>query len=238
MGIKLPRKKSRIIWVAMLYRLQKILPLSNKSKFKLFLNLEWIFERLSHETSFKNFTYENHPVRQFSKPFILSNISETSCVLDLGCATGEISNIIAEKAKKIVGIDYDKNAIEIAQKKWQRPNLTFYNREALEFLNNSPDKFDTLVLSHILEHLDNPKEFLAKFKSYFQYIYIELPDFEKNYFNYYRKALNLKLIYTDVDHVSEFDRDELKSMVNECGMEVIKEEYRFGLLKIWCRTGN
>ena len=172
MGIKLPRKKPRMFWVSMMYRLQRILPLGNVSKQKLFLNLEWMFDRLAHETSFKNFTYENHPFRTFSKPFILSNIRETSVVLDLGCAQGEITNFIAEKAKKVVGIDYDKKLIEIAQKKWQRPNLAFYNREALEFLNNSPDKFDTLILSHILEHLDNPKEFLDKFKSYFQYIYI------------------------------------------------------------------
>jgi SAM-dependent methyltransferase len=238
MGIKLQRKKPRMIWGSMLYRLSSIFPLGNVAKQKLFLNLEWMFDRLAHETSFKNFTYENHPVRQYSKPFILSNIRETSVVLDLGCGDGEIANFIAEKAKKVVGVDYNKKRIEIAQKRWQRPNLAFYNREALEFLNNTPDKFDTLILSHILEHLDNPKEFLDKFKSYFQYIFIELPDFEKSYLNYYRKALNVKLIYTDDDHVSEFDRDELKTLVTDCGMEVIKEEYRFGLLKLWCKTGN
>lgn len=186
--------------------------------------------------SFKIYTPETHPARQCSKKFILDNIDERSSVLDLGCNLGDISFIIAEKAKKVVGIDYNKKAIEIAKKRYQRRNLEFHYGEALEFLKNSSEHFDVLILSHILEHLDNPEEFLNNFKNNFNSIYIELPDFERNYLNYYRKDLGLKLIYSDNDHISEFDRDELKVLLNNCQLEIIKEEYRYGLIKLWCRN--
>ena len=95
-------------------------------------------------------------------------------------------------------------------------------------------KFDILILSHILEHLDNPQIFINMFKDYFKFIYIEVPDFEKNYLNLYRKDLNLNLIYSDADHISEFDRDELKSLLNSSHLKILKEDYRFGVQKFWC----
>jgi SAM-dependent methyltransferase len=222
--------------LSVIYRVQKYLPFSNKYKFKLFLDLEWIFDRLSHEMSFKYYLPETHSVREHSKKFILDNVDEISSVLDLGCNVGDISFIIAEKAKKVVGIDYNEKAIELAKRRYQRHNLEFHHGEALEFLKNSSEHFDILILSHILEHLDNPQEFLNNFKNDFKSIYIELPDFERNYLNYYRKDLGLKLIYSDDDHISEFDRDELRTLLNNCKIEIINEEYRYGLIKLWCKN--
>jgi SAM-dependent methyltransferase len=236
MGIKLSRQKPRNILTSVIYRVQKILPFSHRYKIKLFLDLEWIFERLTHEMSFKNYSPETHPIRQCSKKFILDNLDETSCVLDLGCNLGDISFIVAEKAKKVVGIDYNKTAIEIAKNRYQRQNLEFHHGEAFEFLKGSTEHFDVLILSHILEHLDNPQEFLDKYKSNFNTIYIELPDFERSYLNYYRNDLGVKLIYSDNDHISEFDRDELKTLLNNCKLEIINEEYRYGLIKLWCKN--
>lgn len=199
------------------------------------MDLEWIFDRLSHELSFKYYSPQTHPVRQSSRKFILDNLNETNCVLDLGCNLGDVSFFIAEKVKKVVGIDYNQAAINTAKNRYRRQNLEFHHGEALEFLKSSSEHFDVLILSHILEHLDDPQEFLNTFKDRFESIYIELPDFERNYLNSYRKDLGVKLLYSDDDHISEFDRDELKTLLNTCKLEVIKEEYRYGLIKLWCK---
>jgi SAM-dependent methyltransferase len=238
MGIKLSRKKPKNALLSVIYRIQKILPFSNSFKYKLFLNLEWIFERLSHEMSFKYYAHKDHPMRLSSMKFILDQVDEKSCVLDLGCNQGDMSYDLAQKARKVVGIDFDSKAIEIAKKQYQKNNLEFHNREALEYLKSSSESFDILILSHILEHLDDPQGFLSAFKDSFKYIYIEVPDFEKTYLNYFRKDIGIKLIYTDDDHVSEFDRIELKALLNNCGIEIKREEYRYGLIKLWCKTNN
>lgn len=236
MGIKLNRKKSKLFILSFCYRIHKLIPLSNKKKFRLYLNLEWIFDRLAHEMSFKVYSPEMHPVRTKSKDFILQKISSESVVLDLGCNLGDIAFIIAEKAKEVVGIDYNSTAIAEANRVYKRENLAFIYGEALEYLERREKKFDTLILSHILEHLDNPGEFLFKFKDYFEWIYIELPDFDKYYLNQYRVDQKLELVYSDSDHVTEFDRYELMELLEKCQIEIVRSEYIYGLQKLWCKN--
>ncbi len=236
MGVKLERKKPRILLLTILYRLHKILPLSKRTKIRLYLDLEWIFDRLAHEMSFVVYKPNDHPWRYFTKKTILNHIDSTNRVLDLGCNLGDISFMIAEKAKAVVGIDYNEKAIHTAKERYQKENLTFLHAEALDYLKNNTEKFDTLILSHILEHLDDPKGFLLSFKDYFERIYIELPDFDRYYLNHYRKDLNCKLIYSDDDHITEFDRYELRDLLKECKIEVFEAEYIYGVQKLWCRV--
>lgn len=202
---------------------------------RLFLDLEWMFDRLSHEYSFKVFQQDKHPILNFTTVFLKEVLRKDFRVLDLGCGDGIISNNIAKLTSKVVGIDHNCNAIENAKVKFKRDNLEFICGEARDYLRNNKEHFDVLFLSHILEHIDNPKDFLLEFKPYFNYIYIELPDFDKAYLNQYRVMLGNKLVFTDNDHVSEFDREELNQLLEEAGIEIIKANYRFGFLAVWCR---
>lgn len=234
MGIKLQRQKKRNLLLSCIYRIHKILPISSKRKLKLYLDLEWIFDRLSHETSFQYYDEDQHPIRVHSKQFILNRIQEDHIVLDLGCKYGNMSHYISQKAKKVTGIDFDQKAIQIAKETYQQSNLNFEVEEALSYIERQDFKFDVLILSHILEHLNDPTEFLASFAQHFKLIYIELPDFNKTYLNLYRQKTGNNLIYTDTDHISEFDRFELSKLILDCGLKIIEEEYIFGIQKIWC----
>lgn len=237
MGLHLKRNKKKILLLSIIYRLSKLLfMVSSKKKLNLYLNLEWIFDRLAHEESFKNFETDNHPLRIFSLDFIQKQISPLDNVLDLGCNLGEISNKIAEFSNQVVGVDYNNDLITIAKTKYKKPNLNFICTDAFSYLEKTNEKFDVIILSHILEHIDNPEMFLKKCIPYAKKIFIELPDFEKTYLNYYRSAMNNKLNYTDVDHIWEFNRTELFSLINGVGLKVIDCEFKFGVIKVWCET--
>jgi SAM-dependent methyltransferase len=188
--------------------------------------------------SFAIYKPSGHPARVFSQQTILKHLDNTKTVLDLGCNLGDISFMIAEAAKEVVGIDYNAKAIEIAKSRYSKDNLTFLNAEALDYLKKNTKPFDVLILSHILEHLDDPRKFLLDFKDYFQNIYIELPDFDRYYLNYYRRDFNCRLIYSDDDHITEFDRYELRDLLKECKIEILEAEYIFGVQKLWCRVGR
>jgi SAM-dependent methyltransferase len=234
MGVKLNRQKPRQMWLSILYRMSK-LPFGNaKTKQKIYLNLEWLFDRLAHENSFKIYSETDHPVRTCTKVFLLDRIKTTDKVLDLGCDKGVMSNYLADKAAKVVGIDFDSTAIETAKTKYKKDNLEFRSEEALAYLKNNKEQFDVLILSHILEHLDNPQQFIDSFKGFFKSIYIEVPDFDRNYLNQYRHDLKMKLIYADDDHVSEFDRTELTTLLKQCNVKVLETEFRYGVQKYWC----
>ncbi len=234
MGVRLPRKKPRNLLLSVLYRLGKLLPLSRQRKFRLYLDLEWIFDRLALEQSFKVYPEDQHPVRTYTRDFILQRIHPSDRVLDLGCKEGYMSDYIAEKAALVVGMDLDAAAISVAKARYHRENLSFVEGEAGAYLETLDTPFDVLILSHILEHLDEPEAFLLRFKGRFRRIYIEVPDFDRYYLNQYRKDHNVALLYSDNDHVSEFDRTELRALLNACGLRIEQEEYRFGVQRIWC----
>ena len=236
MKLKFERRKRRKILFSIIYRLNKF-PFTNRNKkLKLYLNLNWIFWRLAIEQADKNFSFSEESMRTKNLQFLIKKLSRDHKVLDLGCKYGRISSLIAEKTKVTVGVDYDKVAIDIAKKENSKNNLSFYHEDAYNYLTNSDESFDVIVLSHILEHLDGPEEFLTKFKCFFTYFYIEIPDFDDSYLNMYRYKTGARLIYTDDDHIWEFDRDSFQELLIKCDLDIIDSEYRYGLQKYWCKN--
>ena len=237
MGLKLKREKERVFLLSFIYKLSKtFFFLSSKRKFNLYLTLEWIFDRMAHEESFNNFTYEEHPLRFYTIKFIKKRVEITDKVLDLGCKFGEMSNKLADFSEKVVGVDFVMGDIEFAKSKYNKSNLEFIHGDAFEYLKTCAGKFDVIILSHILEHIDNPLEFLKQCSSYTKKLFIEVPDYDKTYLNHYRTSLNNKLQYTDADHVWEFDRVELFELIKDAGLTIVESEFRFGVIKVWCET--
>ncbi|MFZ1808148.1 MAG: class I SAM-dependent methyltransferase [Cyclobacteriaceae bacterium] len=236
MNLKFEREKKYHLLLSFFYKLDKIIPLSNERKFKLYLDLEWIFERLAHEKSFK--VFKNHPVRSKSFSFLKSKLHPDFCVLDLGCNTGDLSYLLSTQTKRVVGIDFNRELIVKARQSFAQNNLEFIHGEAMAYLYKNTQRFEVLVLSHILEHLDTPGSFLIDFKKYFTFIYIEVPDFERTPLNNYRQELNSTLIYSDSDHIWEFDRIGIIDIINEGGLEILDKEYRHGVQKYWCKVTN
>lgn len=240
MGIKLNRNKKRNYLVSFAYRIKNLLFfLSPEKKLSLFLNLEWVFDRLAHEESYNIYNPISHPFRSHSIGLINKHINENDVVLDIGCKYGELSSEIAKKAKSLTAVDYDVKAIEVAKKNYSKiKNLRFLNIDAFDLLKNENTRYDKMILSHLLEHIDQPKEFLEKCLMYSDALYIEVPDFDKSYNNHYRQKLNLDLIYSDADHVSEFDREELFALLNSLDLKIIDCQFIFGMIKIWCKKDN
>ena len=94
--------------------------------------------------------YEIAPerVKQFLEAeiaFVLNKISRKDIVLDLGCGFGRVAIRLAEKAKKVIGIDISKKNIKLAKKiVGSNNNCEFYTMDAinLKFADNS---FDTVI---------------------------------------------------------------------------------------------
>jgi hypothetical protein len=63
-----------------------------------------------------------------------------------------------------------------------------------------------------------------------------VPDFDRYYLNHYRKDFKLPIIYSDDDHISEFDREEIKQLLRDCNIELIESEFIYGVQKFWCRV--
>lgn len=95
-----------------------------------------------------------------------------------------------------------------------------------------------LVLSHVLEHLDDPEAFLSRFSARFEFVYVEVPDFEASAHNLLREQFRLELSYADADHISEFGRSELEGVVRAAGLRIVDVERIHGVQRLWCEKAN
>ncbi len=233
MGQKFTRKKPRNILTSIIYRLGVLPFASKRSKFKLYSDLSWIFNRLSLENSFACMDPEEHPTRLMTLKYIISEVNADSTILDIGCSQGDISYKLSEICKEVVGIDYNFKSIINAKNKYIKNNLNFLCMDASEYLLKSEKKFEVMICSHIIEHLEDPKNFLRSYKNYFKKIYIEIPDFDNTYVNILRNKIGIQPHYSDTDHVFEFSRDELENIFKELNLKVIKCEFRYGVMQYW-----
>ena len=77
-------------------------------------------------------------------------------VVELGCGTGKLSNMIALLGGNVYGVDYSKKAIERA--KTQGVDNT---RFEVKDLHDVEGEFDVVVMQGVLEHIDDPFQTLA-----------------------------------------------------------------------------
>lgn len=104
--------------------------------------------------------------------WILNELKNSKYILDVGCSQGIISLLIAEQHKNVTGIDIEKEAIEFANKLLEekfeavKNNIRFINKNFLDFNENI--KFDSIVMTEVLEHLEKPYEFIAHAKKYLE----------------------------------------------------------------------
>src|SRR3972149_8852857 len=82
-------------------------------------------------------------------------------ILDVGCGRGELMEKLASRGYEVCGCDMDEECVSLSAK--------YGEARRLDINEISPDtfgfKFDCVLLSHVLEHLDNPRKSLLRLAS-------------------------------------------------------------------------
>ena len=235
MGLRFQRKKGRNLTASFLYGIFRLLFfLKPGEKLKLFLNLSWIFTRLAHEQSYKSNVRISNDHRF---DFLLKHIKGTDKILDLGCGQGRLITEIRKVTPHITGVDLDKKNLEIAETKNKNGAIRFIHNDIINYITAIHDKgFDVAILSHVIEHLEDPENALRILRNKVARLYIEVPDFESATLNLFRAELKLDLSYEDADHIYEFDRFDIQALLEKSGLEIFDADYRFGCIRVWVRT--
>jgi len=82
-------------------------------------------------------------------------------VLDVACGNGSLTKLMADHYPIVVGVDGSKEKIKLARK--NAPKAKFYVSMFEDF--DLDERFNSLVMINILEHVEDPVVFLKKAKS-------------------------------------------------------------------------
>ena len=177
---------------------------------------------ISH-TDLKRNLFEKayHLVRSISLKKKLNLInsfsSEEKKLLDVGCGTGDFLETAQQNNWQVSGIEPNKQARAIANKKTD--NSVFEIEQLLKFESNS---FDVITLWHVLEHLPNLDDHIAVFKKLLKpngTLIIAVPNHESYDAKYYKQFW---AAYDVPRHLWHFNRDSITKLVSKYSFQVIK----------------
>ncbi len=182
-----------------------------------------------------------HPKHRLTRyhEFFVERIGETSRVLDIGCGYGEVARAIARARPQAVvqGIDIEAPLIRQALGADNPPNLTFVEGDATQSLPDGP--WDTVVLSNILEHLEDRVGFLRSLIAAQQpdQILIRVPAFERHWHIPMRRELGIGF-FSDRTHFIEHTADEFASEIAASGLEIVEMKTVWGEIWAACRSAD
>jgi 2-polyprenyl-3-methyl-5-hydroxy-6-metoxy-1,4-benzoquinol methylase len=117
-------------------------------------------ERTLPDVPEENYWYRRHLVVY---EWIAERVSGMRAI-DMACGEGYGSDVLARSAASVVGVDANPEAHEHARLRYQvpaRPNLRF----ARDLVESFSEPADAVVFLQTIEHLQNPGEVLAHFRS-------------------------------------------------------------------------
>lgn len=165
--------------------------------------------------------------------FFLDNISENDMILDIGCGNGSVAFDIAKRARKVTGIDISHKNIEIAEKRFNKENLEYIIGDATTY--NFSEKFDAIILSNVLEHIDNRIDFLNKISQLSPKILIRVPMITRDWLAVYKKEKGLEY-RLDQSHFIEYSEEEFKKEIKQAGLKIESIFSKFGELYAVCKS--
>ncbi|HTX87246.1 MAG TPA: class I SAM-dependent methyltransferase [Candidatus Nanoarchaeia archaeon] len=212
----------------------------NEGLRKIFLGFSLWLNNFSYGM-IKVFVLENgiHPKHRIMNyhQFFLDNIQAGETVLDIGCGNGAVAADLAAKAGKVAGIDIAEKNIKAAREKYSLPNLEFVLGDCLifDFSRLGIKKFDKIILSNVLEHLDRRERFLQGLHKLSDTILLRAPLVTRDWLAVYKKEHGYKYKLS-ADHRIEYTEDILQDELARSGWRIKTQKIIFG--EVWAAVVN
>ena len=159
---------------------------------------------------------------------ILANSSKNISILDYGCGYGQNMQALRNEGfKNVYGLDLDEKAINYCKKNnFKVLNIAEDNFN--EYLKNKNNKFDVIILSHVLEHIpkddmQSALEGIYKLLKANGFLLIAVPNGQSSTGSYW--------MWEDFTHQWLFTSGSLKYILFKSGFSKIK------FVDIYCTSG-
>jgi 2-polyprenyl-3-methyl-5-hydroxy-6-metoxy-1,4-benzoquinol methylase len=176
-----------------------------------------------------------HPKHRLTRyhDFFVQRIADGEAVLDIGCGYGAVARSVARarRLSRVVGVDYDKPRLDQARAHADTPaNLSFVESDATKSVPAGP--WDAVILSNVLEHIDNRPAFLRSLieSTGARKFLIRVPHFERDWKMPLRKELGANY-FSDNDHKIEHTTAEFVAELDQAGLVLTELMTTWG--EIW-----
>ena len=174
-----------------------------------------------------NGVHPKHKLMRYHE-FFVDNIEKNSYILDIGCGIGAVTFDIAKNAKKIIGVDLSAKNIELSKKKFNAENIKYLVADATKY--NFNENFNYIILSNVLEHIEDRISFLNKIKKLAPSILIRIPMINRDWITIYKKELGIEW-RSDKTHYTEYTLESFRDELRKAGLKLEKYSIQFG--EIW-----
>ena len=167
--------------------------------------------------------------------FFIERLNKNDRVLDVGCGYGAVAFSMAKTGALVTGIDMDETNLHQARKQYQHENLSFILGDVRKDL---PDgKFDVIVMSNVLEHIENRVGLLKTLEDKFQpkLWLIRVPMINRDWLVPLKKELHMPY-YSDPTHCTEYTLESFEDEMVEAGLTVRHAEIKWG--EIWAEVNS
>ncbi len=214
---EMPREKDGFV-LLFIYRLIRVaaIILGNRRVLKVILRAHWVIKRSGWALStFEKDLHFASNTQAVDRNLLSRVLKPGDKVLDLACGFGRLAIMSIELGAEVCGVDLDHAAVKSLKR--EHPEGTWIHANILNF--EPSEKPDWIILSNILEHLDDDLAFLKKIKGMTKGIIVEVPDFESDPLNYPASVLGVRW-YSDADHVREYSLPTLKVLMSRAGWQI------------------
>ncbi len=166
--------------------------------------------------------------------FFVERIQPGERVLDIGCGYGAVAYSIASRTgAQVTGIDLDAANIAQASERFRNPHLTFVQGDALTDLPD--ERFDTIVFSNVLEHIERRVEFLSSAQRRLEprRWLIRVPAIDRDWRVPLREELGL-YSFSDPTHFIEYTRQSFEAELQAAGLRITHIQFNWG--EIWAEA--
>jgi 2-polyprenyl-3-methyl-5-hydroxy-6-metoxy-1,4-benzoquinol methylase len=170
------------------------------------------------------------------------SLVEGEKILDVGCAGGGLSKMLADMGFTVYAVDILEESIDVAKEFANSPKITYETRDVIKqpFLEES---FDGIVFLETIEHVENPAQFFKEFHRILKTngnLYVSTPNATsiKNllYALSYRKKDKQKQLIkeirnetlgtgTHIEHIYNWDFQTLVRLLDRCGFDVVEHTF-------------
>lgn len=162
--------------------------------------------------------------------FFVERLHDGDRVLDIGCGIGVLASSMAESGADVTAIDINADHITSARRKYSRSGVNFINGDATKDLPN--EKFDIVVLSNVLEHIEDRSGLLMSLNATFtpRSFLIRVPMINRDWIVPFKKELGMPY-FCDPTHCIEYTFDDFCQEMKSAGLVISSYEIKWG--EIW-----